>query len=215
MLEGKRFYNRYWQDTHIKINPFDMPTGIWTEDNFKWHLDFFKPFVKGRLLDFGSGDSQFLNMISDYCDESYGVDISDKAIELAHKKYPKINFQVLNGGGELPYQNNYFDAVCAIDVLEHCLDIESILEEIHRVLKPGGHFLIATSELTPIKALIISFFSLDKYFYPTSPHIRYFTKNNLSDILQKKNFRVVKYKKNRTYFGFIPKGQMVVAIKLT
>jgi len=209
----KLFYNRYWRDEHIKINSFDSCPEGWTEENFLYHLNFFKPFIKGKLLDYGCGNGCFLNMISKFCEEASGVDISEVAIEKALKKYPDKEFKVLDNDFILPYQNNYFDTVCVIDVLEHILDIEVVLGEINRTLKPGGSLLIATSELTRLKIFLISLKYLDSYFYPTSPHIRYFTRRNLADILRRKEFEVLSYKKNRTYFGIIPKGQMVVASK--
>jgi len=210
----KTFYRRYWKNEHIKVNPFDIHPGEWTEENFRYHLDFFKPVVKGRLLDFGCGDGQFLHMVSKYCQASYGIDISEVAIEKARKNYPDIQFELLNDKGKTNFQDNFFDTICIVDVLEHILDIESFLEEIYRILKPKGNLLIATNELTRIKMILIAIRSLDSYFYPTSPHIRYFTKRNLSDILRRKGFEPTEYKKNRTYFGFIPQGQMVVASKI-
>ena len=115
--------------------------------------------------------------------------------------------------GQIPYESNYFDTVCAIDILEHILDTEIVLEELDRVLKPGGFLLIATNELTRLKTILIALFCLDNYFYPASPHIRHFTRNNLADLLHRKGFEVIAYRKNRTYFGFIPKGQMLAAQK--
>ncbi|MBL7197349.1 MAG: class I SAM-dependent methyltransferase [Candidatus Omnitrophica bacterium] len=214
MREIKTYYNRYWNDRHIKVNPFDYHPEEWTEENFFYHLKFFKPFVKGKLLDFGCGDGQFLHMISKYCESFYGVDISEVAIKKALNKYPDIKFAVLNETGVTDFPDNFFDTICAMDILEHILDVESTLEELRRILKPRGKLLIATNELTRIKMLLITLHSLDKYFYPTSPHIRYFTRRNLADILRKKGFEVIGYKKNRTYFGIIPRGQMVVALKV-
>lgn len=149
-------------------------------------------------------------MISTYCETAYGVDVSEIAISKVRSKYPSIEFKVL-AEGKLAYPDSYFDTVCAIDVLEHILDTESVLEEINRVLKPRGSLLITTSELTRIRILLIAFKSLDNYFYPTSPHIRYLTRKNLTDLLKRKGPKVTRYKKNRTYFGFIPRGQMMVA----
>lgn len=213
MNKVKEFYNRYWQDQHIKVNPFDVcPTG-WTDENFSYHLDFFKPFVKGKALDFGCGRGDFAHKLSQYCDSICGVDCSEIAIRRAKDSYPEIDFQVSKGYGSLPYADESFDCVLMIDVLEHILDIETLLEETWRILKSGGYLLIATSQLTRIKLFIIALISLDKYFYPTSPHIRYFTRNNLRDILRQKGFEPVRYKKNRTYLGFIPQGQMLAALK--
>lgn len=214
MADTKTFYKRYWNGQNIKVNPFDEHPEEWTEENFLYHYNFFKPFVKGKLLDFGCGDGQFLHMISKYCESSYGVDISEAAINKAVSKYPNIKFVVLGDSGLTDFPDNFFDTICAIDILEHILDLESILEEFHRILKPGGNLLIATSQLTRIKMVLITLHSLDKYFYPASPHIRHFTRKNLADILRKKGLEVIGYKKNRTYFGFIPRGQIVVASKV-
>lgn len=207
------FYNRYWSDEHIKANSFDGRPGKWTKDNFQRHLDFFKPFIKGKGLDFGCGQGDFTYMISKYCSSIYGIDCSGIAINKAKSNYPAIDFSILDASDRLPYDDQSFDTVFMIDVLEHILDIETLLEEINRILKPKGHLLITTSQLTPLKLIIIALVFLDKYFYPTSPHIRYFTKRNFSDIIRKKGFHLIRYKKNGTHFGFIPQGQMVIVSK--
>ncbi len=214
MGQAKSFYNRYWRDEHIKVNPFDVLPGEWTQENFDYHLKFFKPYISGRLLDFGCGDGQFLHMVNDYIDSGAGIDVSQVAIEKAKNNYPNLEFHELKSACLLPFEDNSFDTVSVVDVLEHVLDVELILMEINRVLKPGGNMLIATSELTRIKTILIALKALDDYFYPASPHIRYFTRKNLADILKQKGFEVIDYQKNRTYFGFIPRGQMVVASKV-
>lgn len=214
MGEIKTFYKRYWNSQNIRVNPFDNHPEEWTEENFFYHFNFFKPFVKGKLLDFGCGDGQFLHMISKYCESSYGVDVSETAIEKALSKYPDLKFAALSENGATDFSDNSFDTICAIDILEHIVDVESTLEELQRILKPGGNLLIATSELTRIKMILIALYSLDKYFYPATPHIRHFTRRNLADILRKKGFETIGYQKNRTYFSFIPRGQMVVARKI-
>ncbi len=213
MSGPKSFYQRYWQDEHIKVNPFDHHPGEWTRENFDHHMDFFRPYTAGQLLDFGCGDGQFSHLIRPYCRQSHGVDISEAAIAKASESYPDIPFQTINGEGRLPYEDAAFDTVCAMDVFEHILDTESLLEEFYRVLKPGGRLLLATNELTRAKLLIITVLYFNDYFYPASPHIRYFTRKSLADLLQRKQFRVIDYRKNRTYLGFIPHGQMVVAEK--
>ncbi len=214
MAAEKTFYKRYWKDQHIKVNPFDCHPGKWTEENFKFHLNFFKPFVNGKILDFGCGRGDFTCMVSKHCDMVCGIDCSDVAIDKARSNYPGINFQTLSESGEIPHAAESFDAVFVVDVLEHILDTETFLEEVNKVLKLGGHLLITTSQLTRLKLFGITLLSFNKYFYPTSPHIRYFTKNSLVSLLKRKGFEIVGYKKNRTYFGFIPQGQMVVATKI-
>ena len=210
----KTFYNRYWRNKHIKANHFDRCPENWTEENFKFHLDFFKPFIKGMILDFGCGKGDFTHMASKYCNSAYGIDCSEIAIDKAKTDYSEIDFQIVEENSRFPYDNEVFDTILMIDVLEHILDTETLLEEVNRVLKPEGYLLITTSQLTRLKLFGIALKAFDKYFYPTSPHIRYFTRNTLASLLRQKGFEVSRYKKNRTYFGFIPQGQMVVASKI-
>ncbi len=213
MSGPKSFYQRYWQDEHIKVNSFDHHPGEWTRENFDHHLDFFRRYVKGQFLNFGWGDGQFSQRIKPFCQQPHGLDIRETAVAKATRSYPDIPFQTVNGEGQLPYEDGSFDTVCAMNVFEHILDTESLLEELYRVLKPGGHLLLATSELTRAKLLIILILYFYVYFYPAAPYIRYFTHKSLANLLQRKHFQVVGCRKNRTYLGFIPHGQMVVAKK--
>ena len=210
MKQEKEFYERYWKDEHIKVNPFDRHPQGWTDDNFAYHFDFFKPYVRGELLDFGCGEGDFAHRIRAHCAGVCGIDVSGRAIAAARERFPDMRFTVADEG-RLPYPDHSFDTVCALDVLEHILDVETALEELRRVTRPGGNLLIATSELTRLKTVIIALTALDDYFYPAGPHIRHFTRKNLANILLRKKFCPVAYKKNRTYFGFIPQGQLVVA----
>jgi len=76
----------------------------------------------------------------------HGVDLSEKAIELAKK-----NFELRGGGCEadlrvmnaeaLDYPDDYFDMVFAHGVIQYSADDRRLADEAHRVLKPGGEFI--------------------------------------------------------------------------
>lgn len=192
----KEFYDRMWRQ--------DRPFGKWTIENINYHVDFFKPYIGTSVLDYGCGDGEFLSRV---CDIGHGVDISEVAVEKAKKKFPKFFFKTTT----LSFKDQCCDTIFLIDVLEHIPDLSMTLKELKRILRPGGHLLIATNELTPVKAALISLVIFEKYFSPTSPHIRYFTKHSLSGLLEEHGFEVIKYKWNRSYFGLLPQGQLVVA----
>lgn len=100
-----------------------------------------KPGMK--ILDAGCGPGILLNQIYNiYKIKGYGVDISNAAIN-AGKKLSDKNVILKTGKLEkLPYKNNFFDVVISFDVLEHIQDKEKVLNEMMRVLKPGGKILI-------------------------------------------------------------------------
>jgi len=192
----KEYYDKMWQQ--------EKPFGTWTDENFKYHYDFFKNYIKTPLLDYGCGSGDFLNKISDV---GFGYDLSEVAITRAKKNYP-LNFFYTSTES---FKNYCFATVCLIDVLEHIPDLKTVLSEIKRIIQIGGYLLIATNELSPVKAALISLVIFEKYFNPSSPHLRYFTRNTLAEVLEENGFKVIKYKRNRSYLGLLSRGQLVVA----
>jgi len=51
----------------------------------------------------------------------------------------------LFGGQKLPFPDESFDTILAIDIIEHVIDVVALMEELHRVLKPGGKLEIRTT----------------------------------------------------------------------
>ncbi len=98
---------------------------------------------KAKVLDAGCGPGILINQLKAlYGIIGYGADISSLAIKRAKQtgdKNIKYNVTKLE---KIPYKNNFFDAVISFDVLEHVENKEKTLEEIIRVLKPGGKILI-------------------------------------------------------------------------
>lgn len=101
----------------------------------------------GKILDIGCGVYPFFLINSNFS-EKYGLDKSRPAVEKSYLEKHDINF--LNVDVEeldrLPFENDYFDVVSMLAVLEH---IETrrlpwILKEIHRVLRRGGVYILTT-----------------------------------------------------------------------
>lgn len=97
-----------------------------------------------KLLDVGCGGGALAQLVSQ--DKQYvsvyGCDISKQAIAYAKKnRSKKINFRVIKDK-KIPFKKNYFDICVCFDVLEHVPDDKQFLNEIYRVLKPGGSFYL-------------------------------------------------------------------------
>lgn len=93
----------------------------------------------GRLLEVGCGAGRYLRALRELRPElvPVGCDVSRAALAALAASAPGIETRVAVGDG-LPAADAEFDAVLAIDVLEHVGDPERLLAEIHRVLAPGG-----------------------------------------------------------------------------
>lgn len=104
-----------------------------------------------KILDFGCGDGLMTEYIKRYFMYSkiYGADISQKSIIQARESFRGIDFSVIDGS-YLPFEEREFDLVVAAGVFHHIqpIDQKPWVEEIHRVLKPGGTIVIF--ELNPL-----------------------------------------------------------------
>ena len=214
-MTEQSFYERYWgQQSAFKRDGVAELPPEWNEENLERILKFCRDKIQGRVLDVGCGDGFFTAQILKRFNlkNIYGLDISQKAVDFARFKHPEIKFQqsALN---HIPEETNSIDSITMIEVIEHLVDIEGTLKELFRVMKPGGILLIATTDFNWLKQVIIAIFFFEKYFYPTNPHIRFFKKSTLADILSKNGFSIIKYAWNGDYLKIMPKGQMILAQK--
>ena len=119
-------------------------------ENRKWR--FYRYGYKGgRILDLGCGGGLDLLALYEMTEgraELYGVDMTDKALELAERRTKTLGtegIRLLKGDiTSLPFEDGFFDMVTVAWVLHHVLEgeLDRIFDEIKRVLRPGGMFLM-------------------------------------------------------------------------
>lgn len=108
--------------------------------------------IKGRdVLDFGCGDGQLALFLATTKQPNrvVGVDLNPSAIERAEDALaktilpPDVRVDFMVGlRDRIPMPARFFDTVVAFDCMEHVMAPSEILQEWHRVLKPGGRCLI-------------------------------------------------------------------------
>lgn len=106
-------------------------------------VDFSKDYWRGEILDLGCNEA----ILSDFLDEKHkpnyeGMDADLEAINKAKKNGKKVRQLDLNKQ-KIPLKNNSKETVFALDILEHLIEPENALKEIHRVLKKGGNVIIS------------------------------------------------------------------------
>ena len=101
---------------------------------------------RGRIADIGCGNYPVFLMRTEFA-EKYGLDKISPSNAKEMQEYD-INFVRcdIEEGERLPFQNEYLDVVTMLAVFEHIEPevLPGILEEIHRVLKRGGMFILTT-----------------------------------------------------------------------
>jgi SAM-dependent methyltransferase len=142
-------YARRWS-----ADPFHHITRQWEYPFVAAQLERFAAAAgpPARVLDAGSGATFFPYFVAetypgvsvDACDQDAMV--TGTLDRIAHPAASRVTARVADLHG-LPYEDGRFDVVYCISVLEHTRDYRAILEEFHRVLRPGG-WLIGTFDVS-------------------------------------------------------------------
>jgi 2-polyprenyl-6-hydroxyphenyl methylase / 3-demethylubiquinone-9 3-methyltransferase len=148
---------------------YDKVADRWWSDDVRW-VRTLKNLVPGRLrwfdrhvdwrdrdvLDLGCAGGFMAEALAARGARVTGIDPASEAIEAArrHARASGLSIAYDVGVGEsLPYEALSYDAVVCVDVLEHVADLNRVLAEVARVLRPGGLFLYDTINRNPLAHL--------------------------------------------------------------
>ncbi|MDZ4677789.1 MAG: class I SAM-dependent methyltransferase [Oligoflexia bacterium] len=125
-----------------------------------WHratLELLPEIKNKKVLEVGCGAGDFSIYLSKQMAEVTGVDFSSRAIEIASAKAKthkaSAQFKVADAQ-KLPFENNHFDVVVSCECLEHVPTPSEMLQELHRVLKPGGILVLTTENYSNAMILL-------------------------------------------------------------
>ncbi len=115
---------------------------MWETGSRKDIVPFFANYVQagGVVCDLGCGDGYGSLKLAEIGYEVTGIDVSEEMIHKAKEINSNTTAQFKKGDiSELPFSNDRFDAVIAINSLEWTEQPLKVLKELKRVVKPGGH----------------------------------------------------------------------------
>lgn len=123
---------------------------------------------KKKILDIGCGAGFLSNALASEGHDVDGIDMSEESLAVARKydTTKTANYQFANAY-ELPFADQSFDVVCAMDFLEHVEDPNKVIQEASRVLKPGGIFFFHTFSKNFLAYIVI--IKLVEWFLPKTP----------------------------------------------
>jgi len=107
--------------------------------------------ARGSLLDVGCGDGCLMARVAPLMNKVVGVDSEAGAIRWAKEKLLNVpNCEPIQTACyDLPFPAESFDIVTSADVIEHLTDPRHHLQEIRRVLRPGGALVLTTPKWRP------------------------------------------------------------------
>jgi 23S rRNA (guanine745-N1)-methyltransferase len=155
-----------------------------------------------KILDIGCGEGYYTNRLKNYLEgkgkilEILGIDISKEAVIAASKSYKDIFWSVASGG-ELPIKDSELDILL-------CMFARIVPEEYSRVIRDGGHLVIASTgeeHLLEMKQVLYKEVKTD--FYRPEKHLMEFFQKE--DTVNVKYKQVIKGQENiRSLFDMTP-----------
>lgn len=130
--------------------------------------------IKGRILDVGCGEKPYANLFA--ATEYIGIDI-----EQSGHDHTRSDIDVFYDGLNIPFEDNSFDSIVCFEVLEHVFEPEKIIQEMYRVLKPGGKLMLTTPFIWNEHEIPYDY---GRYTYFGLKHL--FTKNEFNVVNQKR-----------------------------
>ena len=164
--------------------------------------------VQGTLLEVGVLDGTTLAYYKErFKGRACGIDISMELMKGAEKVADEIKECDLNQD-VIPWPDGFFDVVVCSEVIEHIMDTDRLLQEIHRVLSPTGTLILTTPNLASFVNRMFILFGLqplatevssrvgnygNPFRKPSRPagHVRDFTFRAMKDIVRGNDFSIV------------------------
>ncbi len=100
--------------------------------------------VVGDVLEVGCGAGRGTEALISKANSYTAIDKNQTLINILSQKYPQARFITANIPPFLTLNSSSFDTVITFQVIEHIEDDELFLQEIRRVLKPGGKLIFTT-----------------------------------------------------------------------
>lgn len=146
------------------------------------------------VLDIACGEGYGSNLLANVAAKVVGVDIDDSTVTAAKIKYRKSNVDFFTGSAaEIPFGDAYFDLVISFETIEHHDQHDKMMQEVKRVLKPGGLMMISSPD---------KLYYSDKTGYKNPFHVKELYADEFKDLL-KKYFKQTFFLRQKSFFGSV------------
>ena len=179
-----------WYHTSIRDNLFQR---YWHKRRFEEVGRFIEP-IKGDILDIGSADGTFTKVILDKSKAKsiIGIDVLKDSVYWARrhwKKNKKMTFR-LGDAHDLKFKSEMFDAVFALEVLEHVFEPIKVLKEVRRVLKKDGYAIFMVPSESLLFRIVWFFWGLYRGKIWKDTHIHAYRNDYLVKLCEQVGFSV-------------------------
>ena len=179
--DSRIFLQRYWQRSR-RAHVMELIAG------------------EGAVLDIGCGSSRIIG----------GLPPGSVAVDILHRKLRyarRFNKPLVRGSGfALPFRDESFSCVLCSQVIEHVPKDSPILDELCRVLSPGGRLVLGTPDYSNWQWVYIEkLYGLVPGGYKDE-HISHYTNSELVQVMGERDLRLEKER-------YILKGELIQAYR--
>lgn len=129
---------KFWDNIAGEYDRINRKIGRAHFQRFKESLKYLDLKTDDKVLNIWSRTGNGISYIKETENINlYNLEVSGKMIRIAKEKYPEEYFAKTDLTN-LDYQKNFFDKIISLETLEHCPDPQKFLNELYRVIKPGG-----------------------------------------------------------------------------
>lgn len=161
---------------------------LFFETRYRQYASRIKNFVTtGRLLDIGCNIGLFLKVAREEGFSPTGIEINKRCAYFGREKY---NVEIFSDYLEnIKFASDSFEVITLFDVLEHIPNLSEFIEEVRRIIKPGGLVLVQSPNLNSLMAKL----NKSNWFWLCPPdHLFHFSPGNLSTLLEDHGFIIMK-----------------------
>lgn len=174
-----------------KADPiYGMPiVGYVYRQNLETAIKLTKPYNK-KVLDVGFGLGGLFPYLVDYTEVCYGLEINKTWVDKTKKIIGDLGIKIKLIRGDIrnaPFKDAQFEYIYMLNALEHIKEIDMALNEVNRMLKPGGYYVVSVP--TENRAYRIS----RRLIGAKKPRDHYYTSQEIEDKLLQ-HFEIVKKK---------------------
>lgn len=148
--EQKSYYDERWGKESEKINRIELCRLIEIlKSLYDTGINFSRQ--KTRICDLGCGRGWLSAELSVF-GSVVGVDLSEKGVETARRRYPNVQFEC----ADILYYDTgeKFDIVVSSEVVEHIVDKRQFFETVKKIMKNDGHVIITTPNKNVFKEYV-------------------------------------------------------------
>lgn len=178
---------------------------VWNEGGLTHAHRYLQPVITKWLrqsdakavLDLGCGNGALTNELARQGFTMTGLDASESGISIARKNYPGVEFARAEMDTPLPDNlRGRFDAVIAVEVVEHLLLPRSLLERAKEALRKDGAFIVTTPYHGFLKNLALAVTNkFDTHWHPLRDygHVKFFSRETLSQLFSEQDLKVERF----------------------